>query len=171
MYWVKPGWKTTTCVNQSPPSKSTMGWNNAWNGSRVFIDLVVVVLQDMFIAEVYLSSLSFEKWGVFLCLFFCAALAFGIYNQRYFGTVSDQIKEKLISEQKKFTSAVKSLDDMIRQCHSCMSTLTFVCTFPSTDDPLEVFFFLCLNCQEVRWCPGVSSLSNSGQPQVSQALL
>lgn len=149
-----------------------MGRNNAGNGSRVFIDLVVVVLQDMFIAEVYLSRLSFEKCGVFLCLFFCAALAFVIYSQRYFGTVSDQIKEKLISEQKKLISAVKSLDGMIRQCLSEMSTLTIVCTFPSTDDPLEGFFFiLCLNCQEVRWCPGVSSLSNSGQPQVSQALL
>lgn len=77
---------------------------------------------------------------MFLCLFFWAALAFGIYSQRYFGTVPDQIKEKLISEQKELISAVKSLDDMIRQCHSWMSTLTFVCTFPSTDDPLEVFF-------------------------------
>lgn len=85
-----------------------------------------------------------------------------------------RLKEKLISEQKKkkLISAVKSLDNMIRQCHSYMSMLTIVCTFPNTDDPLELFFFfLCLNCQEVRWRPGVSSLSDSGQPQVSQALL
>lgn len=31
--------------------------------------------------------------------------------------------------------------------------------------------FLCLNGQEVQWVPGVSSLSDSGQPQVPQALL
>lgn len=60
-HWARLVWKTTTGVNQSPASKSTMGWNNAWKGSRVFIDLVVVVLQDMFMAEVYPLGLLFEE--------------------------------------------------------------------------------------------------------------
>lgn len=94
---------------------------------------------------------------------------FGIYNIRHFGIVSDQITEKLISEKKKIISAVKSSDEAIKHYHSCVSMPTISCTFLSTDDPVGIF--LCLNWQEVRWCPGVSSLSDSGQPQVSQALL
>lgn len=39
-------------------------------------------------------------------------------------------------------SAVKSLDKMIKQYHSCMSILTLFCTFLSTVDPVGVFFYV-----------------------------